>query len=200
MQLRTDLEDREWNAVGSPYSFLQETRSWISRGSQLCGSISLKNSGSIESVNLASPFPMAWSPLSKYDVDLGTFVYVTEPSSQCRTTSIMDYSSTHSKGEWVQKHKPWTGGCSHLRHMVNIHILQNVPWLSTYIKHCFSCSVLREAHLELFICFYGDSPFEFSHFSSPSGLKYFGQFLINTMQMLIFWMIYYCNWCYYQLE
>lgn len=39
------------HAVGSPDSFLQDTRSRISRGSQLCGSISLKNSESIESVN-----------------------------------------------------------------------------------------------------------------------------------------------------
>lgn len=81
---------------------------------------------------------------------------------QCTKTSLWISVLTYSKG--VQKHKPWTSGFSQLKYMVSMHMFQNVPWLATSTKYCFSCCVLRKAHLELFICFYGDSAFAFSHF------------------------------------
>lgn len=88
------------HAVGSPDSFLQETRSWISRSSQLCGSISLKNSGSIESVNLVSTFPMAVIPLSANMMSTWALLFMLlSPNHNADQLQFWISSSTHSERE-----------------------------------------------------------------------------------------------------
>lgn len=148
-------------------------------GSQLCGSISLKNNESIESVNhsfhTSSATNMTWTR---------TILFAREPRSQCGQTSIIDYRPA-SKLVWVQKHNPWPDGCGRPRHMESVHILQHVTRLSTSTKHCFSCCLERSLPWALYLFLWW---FCFSHvfFFFLTFCHCLKLFLICALQVLIF--------------
>lgn len=143
------------------------------RGSQLCGSISLNNSGSIESVNHGFHISNAMIP-----------------SLQIWLMSLSLHHIAHQlqlwirEGEWVQKHQPGTRGCSSLKHMVRMHILHYAPRLSTSTKYCFSCSVLSiSPWAVLFLWWFGFWVFSlFYRHCVYNTLSIF----INAVQVLIF--------------
>lgn len=100
----------------------------------------------------AFTFPKAQSLLCKYDMAIWQFAH-----SWISVQLTLRASRTRSI--------PWTRWAIWHISMVNIHKLQNALWLSPPPQSIVSLAVWREAHLELFICFYGDSAFlTFSHF------------------------------------